>query len=228
MPKFSRRSSYKKRAPLRRKRKVVRRRRSRYPSALGKVLKNRQKASFLYKDTALLTSAATSGILAQFSLSSLYDFDYSNLFTNKQPLGYDQLVQAGLYTAYLVHSWTTTITVINRGTAPVDVLYSQGPTASIVDSKSEMLNWKGTVLRSIGPADGGANKTTFTVKGRLRDIFPDYRTNSSFGAAYNSGPTSGTIGSLRIQDSVGNATAADVHVQHIFHADLSAMQTQQS
>lgn len=174
-----------------------------------------------------MLATATNPVIAQFNLNNPYDFDYSNLMTNKQPLGWDNLMNASMYRAYRVQSWVTTFTVINRGAYPLRVLYAQSNGVTDCNAVSEAMNWPGVVMKSIGPSTG-LNKVTFTVPGNVRRICPEYRDQAAQGAAYSTGPAATATGNLILYDSAGNAIDVDVQVSHVFHTSISDIRVAQS
>jgi len=130
--------------------------------------------TFDYQNGLFLRSPLTTTDVTAFCPNDMFDFDRTsdNRLGNKQPLFYDQLIGSGIgpYKQFYVKSWSTTFTIINRGTAPITVwLTPPQTTAAEVDTVTEVDNLPGVVKKFID-VTGGMSMVSISNKGAIKDM----------------------------------------------------------
>jgi len=90
---------------------------------------------------------------------------------NKQPLYYDQLISStGPYKQFMVKSWSTEFTVINRGTAPITMWLTPPQTTTLeADTVNEVDNMPG-VVKAFVDVLGGKSMVVISNKGAISDM----------------------------------------------------------
>lgn len=159
---------------------------------------------------------------AVFKLNSLFDFDYSNVIGNNQPVYYDQLLSStGPYTRYRVKSWRLKLTVINItgfGTVNsrcVQVVYGQGQLANTdVDTFAECIqqpNAQVQLLQWYGGAE--ASTAVCCMNGSVDDFIPRDSQGDDFQALFNADPVRIIYGYLAVQNTDGASAICDLAIQ---------------
>jgi len=206
--------------------KSRRSRRSRMARSLGP-FPIRMNTALVYK--APSTTITSGGILnysaLTIDLNNMFDFDYNNVFGNKQPLFYDQLLSVdGPYKNYKVNAWKTTIRFINLSDKALYVHYDPC-VGSITDSDSpiEIQNRRG-VQSFLLTAQNNAKPMCYIKKFQtLRSYFPDsINSSENFSSAYTTSPSTHAYSNLLWQTVDGSTAAFSVavQIQHIFYCTL--------
>jgi len=159
----------------------------------------------------------------QVALNDLFDFDYSNVLGNKQPLFYDQLFSAtGPYQGLECLGWRTVVTVLNLGAEAVSVYWNGRGTANSIseeDTLAEVTNRVGMKQFHLGPKGAGMDRCVFRTSGKWQDhnsdIFGSYR--QSVGAS----PGERVYGTL-FMSSPSSTTATNVMIQIDHYFDIIA------
>lgn len=124
--------------------------------------------------------------------TALFDYDYTNVVGNKQPLYYDTLLTAtGPYANYLVRKWKTTFTVVNMSAVPVVVFVGQASLSGSVtelDQPTEIQNFPD--VKKVFLTEKGGEKciAQITVWGDLKK-WTVSNNDDDFVGFYNSNPT---------------------------------------
>lgn len=200
------------------------------PSRMGRSLGPfplRMNTKLVYK--APSTTIASGGILSYAALSldlnNMYDFDYNNVFGNKQPLFYDQLLSVdGPYKYYKVNAWKTTIRFINLSDKALYVYYD--PSTGLItesDTPTEIENRRGVQTFTLTSQNNAKPMVTIKKFQTLKSFFPNsINSSENFAAGYNAAPSTHAYANLlwkTIDGSVGVFNVA-VRVQHIFYCTL--------
>jgi len=115
-----------------------------------------------------VTSAITNPVYGTFRLNSPYDFDYDNLFDNKQPLYFDTLVTStGPFKQFKCVSWKTRLTVINASSEPLNFWWGQSDTISEIDTVTELQNRPLVTRVMVGPKGSTGDRQVINSTGSV-------------------------------------------------------------
>lgn len=207
-------------------------------SALDKSRNSGQRASGLFKFTgegpfpnklattlvyrsvpvSVSGSAGTGTYALNVALNDLFDFDYSNVLGNKQPLFYDQMFSAtGPYQRLECKSWRTRITVINLGAEAASVYWNGKGSANSVteeDTLAEVTNRPYMQQFHLAPKGGTGDRCLIKSSGRWSDHNSD---NAGSAQAYNASPSTQVFGTLFINTpTTTTAPTIVIQVDHYF------------
>lgn len=186
---------------------------------------NKLATTLMYNSPAIVRagSAGTGTDFIQVALNDLFDFDYSNVIGNKQPLFYDQLFSAtGPYQGLECLGWRTVVTVLNLGAEAVSVYWNgRGSVNSLSeeDTLAEVTNRVGMKQFHLGPKGAGMDRCVFRTSGKWQDhnsdIFGSYR------QAVGASPGERVYGTL-FMSSPSSTTATNVLIQIDHYFDIIA------
>lgn len=163
--------------------------------------------SFSYTATVNRAPATASDLL-QVCPNDIFDFDYSNVLANKQPLYYDTFLSTnGPYKAFMVKRWELTYTIVNKSIDGIFVYYL--PTTGSVtelDTIAEMYDFPGVKIDVLGANSSGSNKKKFTIKGNLADVFGKHVDESSCTGAFATSPSARLFSGIAIASCNGTTT----------------------
>lgn len=223
------------------KRKIIRRRRNvkrvyrkkvrktyrRIPRAMGPFprIMNTQ---LVYKQPS---STITSGGLlnykaVRFTANGMYDYDYDNLLSNKQPLYYDQLLSIdGPYRQYRVNAYKTKIKFINLSDKALNVYWQPASVNNYTDNDTppEMQNWPGVIHQQLTAQGNSRPQCTFNTYKKINQLVPATGTRTTqWLGGYASNPTIQVAQCLLAETIDGSTTAFSfaVEVEHIFYVQL--------
>lgn len=167
-----------------------------------------QKSVTLTYTSVTNRAPALTGDLIQVCPNDIFDFDYTNIIGNKQPLFYDNLLGTnGPYKAWKVKSWELEWKVMNKST---DGLYVFAlPTtaaATELDTFSEALDFPGVQVDILGANSSGSNKGIYTITGNASDAFGKHEDESATSGAWNASPASRLFAGLVFQSPNGVTT----------------------
>lgn len=183
-----------------------------------------KKCDILYEN-ALTATGASATLALPVGSNDMYDFDRTagNYFGNKQPLFYDNVLDAaGPYKEYYVGSWETTYWIINQTADAINVwaLPPYGATSEL-DSRAEADNFPGVVKEYLTKSGGSRDYCKITVKGNVKDFTGADTRDAGLIGTYASSPTKTIFGGLLIGSADGTtAVSAYIAVKHVFHAEL--------
>lgn len=158
--------------------------------------------------------------------NSMFDYDKSTQFGNKQPNFYDALLSAtGPYRSYKVISWVTTFHFVNTTGVPVTCFVSPPVTASSeADLLSEVETLPGVATLALTPPGGCKDAGTITVRGHIRDVYPSYLTDNTLSAAFGADPSSLIIQTFSVGSANQTTTITGyIAVKHVFNCELSQL-----
>lgn len=120
---------------------------------------NQMNTVLVYKSPAdlALTSVGFSTTFCRMVANGLFDFDYDNILSNKQPLYFDQLLSStGPYRRYRVNAWSISLKVMNTTDYPCEVFYDPGTFASIndTDTLAEISNRPKVIYKYLSGVSG--------------------------------------------------------------------------
>lgn len=170
-----------------------------------------------YKDVANLTAVAGLDVLAQFRCNDLYDFDYSNLFGNKQPTFFDQLWSAtGPYLSFMVVGWTHRIHIQNNEETSCQVGYLDSRLVNAYDEWSEFENCNRGKIRTLG---GRQKPLTMVVKGNINKhtALSNRPDPVTYSGSYTASPSTPIYGNLIVHCDNGDAIDVSVSIDTTFH-----------
>lgn len=222
MPKASTRRSLRAKAKGRKPapRRTVRARGRVSLPAAGLIPKTRV-VDFTYRQLVRVTGTATLPYLVQTRLNSMFDFDYSNVLGNGQPMFYDQLCTADMYNLYRVLSWRTTYKISAGTSWPLYASYAQSTLLTDADEFAEQVARPGTKTIMLAGVNGG-NWGRKTIKARGSPKGFEIMDANILSAAYTASPDALVYGNLIIWDPSNQvAPIADIEVIHHFRALLS-------
>lgn len=187
------------------------------------------RTTFTYPPAPItLTGATIIGDVYQLQLNSLFDFDFSNVFGNAQPLYYDQLLSAlGPYKKYRVTAWRVKFIVDNVTTfgaatsKGVDLIVGQGQTAAIdADTFAEIANLPNVQRKQLQWYGGGmAARAVLEINGTPEMFTTVDIKDDSLAAAYNASPSQVIYGYLGARD-IASGSGSVLNV--MMHAELDA------
>ena len=183
---------------------------------------NKLATTLLYRSVPVQQtgSPAAGTYLLQVGLNDLFDFDYSNVLQNKQPLFYDQLFSAtGPYQRLECKSWRTRITVINTGAEPLSVYWNGKGSANGVseeDTLSEVTNRAYMQQFHLGAKGQQGDRVLIKSSGKWADHNTD---NTGSAQNYNASPSTIVYGSL-FCNTPTNATAPTLTIQIDHYFDI--------
>lgn len=186
---------------------------------------NKLATTLLYRSVPVVQtgSAGTGTYFLNVVLNDLFDFDYSNVLGNKQPLFYDQLFGAtGPYQRMECKSWRTRITVINQGSEAVSVYWNGRGTANSVteeDTLAEVTNRPYMIQRHLAPKGSSGDRCYIKSSGRWSDHNTD---NVGSAQAYNSSPSTQVFGTL-FCNTPTTTTAPNLIIQVDHYFDIVAL-----
>lgn len=131
--------------------------------------------NFYYNGTAG-RAPATPTDLIQVACNDAYDFDYTNVLGNIQPLYYDTLLTAtGPYTTFQVLEWDITWTIVNQSGFPaVFHMVPAQPGVGLPDTPAEARSFPGVKMFMTGSSVADT-KIVIRCKGTPEDILgPKY------------------------------------------------------
>lgn len=187
--------------------------------------------TFLYQ-TGLreVTSVAGATSYARIVCNGMFDVDYDNVLDNKQPLYFDSLLSStGPYQQYKVISWKTTWNLINETDKSVTVwVVPAGIGSGDIDSPTEVANYPG-VKRVFLSAKGGMDRTSVSVTGHFKDMYPSMTQDNGLIGVYNSNPGNAIYGGIVVQNSdLTNIPVLKVAVKHEAYTELQNVDAIQS
>lgn len=194
--------------------------------AKGQMFPDVLETTLRYNSNMFSVNPAAASTHFHLVLNGMYDFDYSNVLENKQPLFYDELLTAdGPYRNYAVREWNTTIEIINDSPDPLLVYFAQSVATTETDSLTEIQN-RQNVREVILTAKGGSkDRATIVAPGDIYSVWGKDRVNpESANGNYASNPSAAVYGTLYFYNPGGVVnTPVDcwVKVVHDFHATLS-------
>lgn len=173
----------------------------------------KREMTFLYENELTALAAATSQIVSVMS-NSLFDFDQSGLFGNKQPLFYDAMLSAaGPYRQYRVKSWKTTYTVMNNTASPITVWAIPPVSATAeIDSAAEADNFPGTKSLYLGSVGTSKDSGTITVYGHVDDVYGANADLDTLTGNYNANPNSPCYQGIYVKAADGSTALSSVYV----------------
>lgn len=186
---------------------------------------NKLATTLLYRSIPVVQtgSAGTGTYALNVGLNDLFDFDYSNVLGNKQPLFYDQLFSAtGPYQRLECKSWRTRITVINQGSEAVSIYWNGRGTANSVteeDTLAEVTNRPYMQQRHLAPKGSSGDRCYLKSSGRWTDHNTD---NVGSAQAYNASPSTIVYGTL-FANTPTTTTAPNLIIQIDHYFDIVAL-----
>lgn len=183
---------------------------------------NKLATTLLYRSVPIqqVGSGAAGTYLLQVALNDLFDFDYSNVLQNKQPLFYDQLFSAtGPYQRLECKSWRTRITVINTGAEPLSVYWNgKGTTVGVSeeDTLAEVTNRAYMQQFHLGAKGQEGDRVLIKSSGKWADHNTD---NIGVVQAWNANVGTPVYGSL-FCNTPTNATAPTLTIQIDHYFDI--------
>lgn len=184
--------------------------------------------TLLYKSpsTNTITSSGLTFLnWVNFRVNSLFDFDFNDVFSNKQPLFFDQLCSdTGPYRNYRVNAWKTTLEVINLTDAALHVYYDpMASTQDQADTIAEVRNRRGVITKMLTAQNNAKPTCVFSKYNSVKQFAPNKTTSdTNYQAAYNNNPASTIFSTLaweRVDQTVTSFTIA-VKVSHVFYCSL--------
>lgn len=163
---------------------------------------------------SVLTPVTTIGQVGSYpvALNDAFDFDRTtaNVYGNKQPLFFDNLVSTSSYTNQKVVAWEVTYTVINLAAGnPLQVfVVSAAASPTLFDSETKASNLPGVIKKVLTPSGGSDAMCSVTVRGNIADLYPGYNDDSTFTGTNTSGPGVVIYGGLTLYATAGTVSAA--------------------
>lgn len=180
--------------------------------------------TMVYEDAMKSVSNGTALLTAFTKPNSLFDYDHSGYFGNKQPLYFDSLLSvSGPYKNYKVTSWKTTYTIVNTTAVPMNV-FALPPIAGTgeMDSVAEADNWPGVKKLYLSQAGGSKDTASITVTGHINDVYATFTSDSGLVGAYSSDPATLIYSGIMFASADGTtAVSAYVAVKHEAFAELT-------
>lgn len=170
---------------------------------------------------ALVTTIAGQTLQLPIACNSMFDIDRTSAssFGNKQPLYYDTLLSASLYTQYKTTSWDVIFTIVNQGTVPLEVYGVPAfLSTSGWDTISEVSNLPGVSKILLTPAGGSKDKTTIRIRGTPSDVTAGYKDDQQLCASYTGDPASIIYGGILLY-TVSGLVAATVSMKGNFRTE---------
>lgn len=200
-------------------------------ASYGGPFSGKKSLTFLYQ-TGLreVTAVAGATSYARIVCNGMFDVDYDNLLDNKQPLYFDTLLSStGPYQQYKVISWKTTWNLINETDKAVTVwVVPAGVGAGDLDTPTEVANYPG-VKRIFLAAKGGMDRSSCTVTGHFKDMYPSMTQDNGLIGVYNSNPGNAIYGGIVVQNSdLTNIPVLKVAVKHEAYTELQNVDAIQS
>lgn len=213
-------TSSKKRKFFRRTRKLISKR-DPFPRIMRNVIMR-------YQDTPGYTMSWPGGVSYYNAFhmypTSLYDFDYSGVIGNKQPLYFDTLcTSTGPYGNFRVKSWKTTVTVVNLSSVPVVVFLGQasltGGTAEL-DTPTEVQNFPGVKKEFLTEKGGEKCIAKLTIYGELSKLATTAK-DADWTGGYAANPAKNVTISALVQSMDGSSAGSClISVNHEAVADF--------
>jgi len=175
------------------------------------------------------TTITSNGLLnfnyLQLNLNSMWDLDITNVFGNKQPLFFDQLVTTeGPYKKFKVNAWKTTFKFINLSDKPMYVYYDPGSLfQSDSDTVIEIENRRGVISKLVTAQSNASPMATISKYTTLRSVIPQsVNMSENFMGTHSANPSTQVYGTLFWKTLDGSTTAFSVGVQitHVFYCQL--------
>lgn len=185
--------------------------------------------NFLYENGMQKLAGAATFTPVQIRCNAAYGVDAGGYLGNKQPLYYDQLVDAaGPYTYSKVISWKTTWTIVNQTTVPINIFVHGAHALADFNSVVEAENFPGVKRLYLTNKDGSKNHGTVVVTGNIADLATDQ--GKDWRAYYNAYPAAIVGGTCLVQCADGVTTTADVYVsiKHEMYTELQTVDGQVS
>lgn len=215
----------------RKKRRVSGKRMSLYRSPFPAV----KNLTLVYKNPSqVLSTSSTFGYTSLgFIPTDIYDYDFSNVVGNKQPLYFDQIFTAtGPYRSWKVNAWKTKIKVINLSDKVFNVYWEGGSLAGVtdLDTPIEMKNRPGVQYKMLTAQGNAKPYCEFTSYRTTKGCIPQYAGQEIVGS-YDAGPSKRCVQTLLIEHLdgvIGVSQNYAVQIETVFYVTAYERDASQS
>lgn len=224
------RKVYRRKKPVRRayrKKRTYKKSFKKVPKTLGPFPRTMNTTMIYKQPSAVITSNGINSFkYVRFNANGMFDYDYDNLVSNKQPLYFDQLLSIdGPYRQYRVNAFKTRIKFINLSDKALNVYWSPATVNNYTDNDTvvEMQNFKGVSYKQLTAQNNARPQCTFKTFKKIDSLVPATGTRTTqWLGGYGSNPTINIVQTL-MAETIDGSTAAfsfQIEVEHIYYVQL--------